>query len=266
MCRPTAFTVQYEINPWMSVKNAPDPRRALMQWEEVYKTFLDLGCEVEWMEGSAGLPDMVFTANAGLAFDGQAILGRFRHPERRGEEPHHERWFRDRGFTIHRLPEDLCFEGEGDFMVYKDRALMAHGFRTDPQAHPLVGKLVGREILSLKLVDPRFYHLDTCLLYVPRADLLLCYPGAFTPDSLAAIRRLPSDLIEVNEEDACLFVCNAVPVGNTLVMNRCTPGLGDRLEALGIHPHPVGTSEFLKAGGSVRCMVLNLPGGVHPEK
>ena len=258
MCPPAYFRVEYEINPWMNLRNRPDPGRALQQWEEVVRALSSLGCGVITMDPVEGQPDMVFTANAGIPFDRQVLLGRFRHKERRGEEPHYEAWFREHGFREHRLPEGFCLEGEGDFMPYSGGALMGWGFRSDPETHRITADLLRTEVVSLELTDPRFYHLDTCLVHLPEPDLILYYPGAFSDAGIAAIRRLPSRLLEISEEDACRFVCNSVPVGRTLLLNDCTDLLEKTLRSFGIAPKKIGASEFLKAGGSIRCMTLRI--------
>ncbi|MBI5197948.1 MAG: amidinotransferase [Nitrospirae bacterium] len=258
MCRPAYFSVEYEINPWMSLQNRPDPEVARTQWDQTVRTLLSLGCEITYIEPAKDQPDMVFTANSGLAFDGRVILGRFRHKERQGEETFHENWFRSQGYQIHRLPEGTCFEGEGDATFYKDRVLMGYGFRTDLTVHPRVSEILRKPVVSLELTDPRFYHLDTCLVYLPAADLILFHPQAFTSRSIETIHRLPSRIVEAGEEDARLFACNSVPIGTSLVLNRCTRSLQQKLESCGIQTHFAETSEFLKAGGSVRCMVLHL--------
>jgi N-dimethylarginine dimethylaminohydrolase len=135
---------------------------------------------------------------------------------------------------------------------------MAHGFRTDPEAHTHVGEILQKEVISLELTDPRFYHLDTCFAYLPGPDVLFYYPGAFSKDSIRKIRQLPSRRIEITEEEACHFACNSVLAENTLLLHHSTDRLRKLLEELKIQPVTAGTSEFLKAGGSVRCMVLQL--------
>lgn len=258
MCRPTHFGVRYVINPWMDLNDSPDPVKAQRQWENVVQALVSVGCEVNLVDAAEEQPDMVFAANSGWIYDHQAVVGRFRHQERQGETFLYTSWFLKNGYQLHTLPEGFCFEGEGDCMPYKDRLLMAHGFRTDREVHPLIGKLLHKEILSLELADPRFYHLDTCLLHLHWNDILLYFPQAFTPASQQAIQDLPSTQIAISEEDALSFACNAVAIGSHLVLNRCSLPLRHRLEALGIQVLTADTSEFLKAGGSVRCMVLHL--------
>lgn len=266
MCPPTYFRILYEINPWMSIQNRVQPQRARSQWDRLVRTFHNLGCQVRRMEPHPQLPDLVFTANGGFVLrPGEVVLGRFRPVERRGEEPHFEAWFRKQGFQVHYPPEGVYFEGAGDALFYKDRLILAHGFRSSPQVAEWIPSLVEFPVLSLELQDPRFYHLDTCLLYIPAVDVVLYYPGAFTLESLEAIRKLPSTLLDISEEDACHFVCNAVPVGKNLVLHHCTKALEERLRSQGIRPIRCNTSEFLKAGGSVRCLVLHLNQTPIPE-
>jgi N-dimethylarginine dimethylaminohydrolase len=258
MCHPNFFSVEYEINPWMNINNRPDTALARVQWIYAVETLSSLGCEMTFVDPVKDQPDMVFTANSALVYGRQAILGRFRHKERQGEEPHYEAWFKKHGYEIHHLPGEMPFEGEGDITFYGDFILMGYGQRTDVRVHPRVAEIVGKKAISLELIDPSFYHLDTCLVHIPEADLILFYPGAFSPKSAGVIRGLPSRILEVGEEDARHFVCNSVPIGKSLVLNRSTPGLQRDLENRGIRLRFSRTSEFMKAGGSVRCMVLHL--------
>lgn len=258
MCKPRYYTIAYEINPWMNINNPADPLRAHLQWENLYGVIQSFGAEISLIEPVEGSPDMVFTANAGLVHEDKVILGHFRHGERQGEEKHYAKWFSDRGYRCHRLPEATSFEGEGDTVFFKDIMLLGHGFRTDIKAHPYIGDIVGREYISLELIDPRFYHLDTCLLFLEHINLIIYYPEAFHPESVKMIENLPSEVLRLPKEDANLFVCNSIHIGMNLLLFRCTEALSQKLKGYGINMITCDTSEFTKSGGSIRCMVLHL--------
>lgn len=258
MCRPDYFTIAYEINPWMSVNNPADTKMAIRHWEILYKTLCSLGAVVSLVEPVEGLPDMVFTANAGLVYGKKVILSHFMHPERQGEEKHYDRWFHDNGYECHKLPRGIHFEGEGDAVFYKDIVLLGHGFRTDLKSHSYIGDITERDFKSLKLINPHYYHLDTCLLYLKEPDIIIYYPGAFNYEGIEIIEGLSSRTLRIYEDDAGLFVCNSVCIGSNLILNKCTDRLADTLSDSGIKIIQVDTSEFMKSGGSVRCMVLGL--------
>lgn len=258
MCRPSYYTIAYEINPWMDINNPSDPVKSNLQWESLYNVIRRLGAEISLIEPVERLPDMVFTANAGLVNRDKVILGHFRHRERQGEERHYEKWFSDHGYNCHTLPVDLSFEGEGDTVFYKDITLLGYGFRTDIKSHPHIGEITGREYKSLKLIDPHFYHLDTCLLYIGQIDLIIYYPEAFHPESIEQIEGLQSNKLKIYREDAWSFVCNSVCIGTNLLFYKCSDILAREFKGYGLNIIPVDISEFMKSGGSIRCMVLRL--------
>jgi ornithine--oxo-acid transaminase len=214
----------------------------------------------------AGSPDMVFTANAGLAREGVVALSSFYHPERQGEEPHFRAWFREAGYAVVDLPRETPFEGEGDalFSVDGSRLWVGYGPRTIEASHDALQQLWGIEVTSLHLVDPRFYHLDTC--FAPLEDgAVLYYSSAFDEASLEKIEAFyPAERrISVREEDALAFACNAVNMGKTIVLNRISVELEQTLRGRGFHVIQVRLDEFLKAGGAAKCLVMKLTPGMH---
>jgi N-dimethylarginine dimethylaminohydrolase len=253
--------VAYVINPWMEGHTArTDPARALSQWIAL-KELIETRALVSLMPPHDGAPDLVFTANAGLVKDRAVVLSRFRSKERRGEEPIDRRWFEDHAFKILELPPDVFFEGAGDALFDPSRELLwvGHGFRSDKDAAPLLQDLLGAKTVSLTLVDPRFYHLDTCLAPLAHG-FLLYFPGAFDAPSREAIEALvpPDRRIAVGEEDAQKFCCNAVALDDLVILNDASPALRDRLKQAGLTLALTPLSEFLKAGGAAKCLTLNL--------
>jgi N-dimethylarginine dimethylaminohydrolase len=261
MCPPTLYDVNYVINPWMEGNVHRSSRQnAERQWEQLRTALAGLA-RVELVEPQAGSPDMVFTANAGLVRKGLVALSRFLHPERQGEEPHFRKWFDDSGFAVRELPRAVPFEGEGDALFEADNSRLwaGHGMRSREASHPYLEDAWSVEVISLRLVDPRFYHLDTC--FCPLfGGYVLYFPEAFDAASQARIAaRYPHEKrITVDLCDALRFACNAINVGRTILLNEVSPDLSSRLQSQGFRVIQVPLSEFLKAGGAAKCLVLRL--------
>lgn len=261
MCSPELYEVNYVINPWMEGNvNRSSTREAAAQWERLHAAISQFA-RVELVEPQPGSPDMVFTANAGLVRHGVVALSRFLHPERQGEEPHFGKWFGDSGYAVRETPRATPFEGEGDALFEWDgsRLWAGHGVRTSQCTHRWLMDIWGVEVISLRLVDPRFYHLDTC--FCPLfGGYVMYFPAAFHAESLNKIEaRYPEDKrICVGDSDALRFACNAVNVGRVIVMNEISIDLSRQLERLGFRVVQIPLSEFLKAGGAAKCLVLRL--------
>ncbi len=261
MCPPEYFNVAYIINPWMhgNLKRI-DNAVARQQWRALYDVLTDRAT-VRLVNPQPGSPDMVFTANAGLVKARRFVVSRFRYPERQYEEPYFADWFMDRGYEVSLMPRDCPFEGAGDALFDRGEALlwMAHGHRSIEGARKVLEERLDLDIALLKLVDSRFYHLDTCFCPL-EGGCLLYYPPAFDEGSRAEVeRRVPaSRRIAVGEEDALAFACNAVGIDSTVVVNRATPALVRALAAKGFETVQTPLSEFMKAGGSAKCLTLRL--------
>lgn len=255
MCPPTHFTVSYEINPWMNAKVATDVDRALRQWETLRKTYLDLGHRVDVIGPLPGYPDMVYAANGATVIDGIAYSAKFRHNERAGEGPAYLAWLTANGFTPVEAAETN--EGEGDLLSTPRVILAGTGFRTSIASHLEAQEVFGRPVVSLQLVDPRFYHLDTALT-VLRDDLVAYYPDAFSPGSREVIEHLFPDAIVAGEADATALGLNAVSDGEHVVLAPAATALAAQLTERGLQPVPVDTSEMLKGGGGAKCCTLTL--------
>ncbi|MEL6352639.1 MAG: TIGR00300 family protein [Cyanobacteria bacterium J06627_28] len=261
MCPPHHYDVDYVINPWMEGNIHRSSRdRAQAQWSQLHTVLKD-HAEVELVTPQKGWPDMVFTANAGLVLGDRVVLSRFFHAERQGEEPHFQKWFEDNGYTVYTLPTSLPFEGAGDALL--DRAggwlWAGYGFRSELDSHPHLAEWLDVEVLSLRLIDNRFYHLDTC--FCPLTDgYLLYYPEAFDTYSNRLIEmRVPEDKrIAINEVDAVNFACNTVNIGRVVVMNQASDELKQRLQNRGFTVVETPLTEFLKAGGAAKCLTLKM--------
>lgn len=257
MCRPAYYAVEYAINPWMDTAAPVDAARACSQWETLAAAYTDLGHEVLYIEPEPGLPDMVYAANGAFVVDGIAYGARFRHPERRPEADSHEKWYRSAG-RAHVKPEHTN-EGEGDFTYLPGPGLIlaGWGFRTDARAHAEAADVFGRQVVSLRLSDPRYYHLDTALAPLDD-DNIAYYPGAFAPGSRRLLQRLFPDAILAEAEDAAAFGLNFVSDGTHVVVNAEATGMAAKLRAAGYEPVPVDLSELKKGGGSVKCCTAEL--------
>src|ERR1700733_11416981 len=228
MCPPKLYDVDYVINPWMAGNvHASSRTRADEQWQRLYEAVTSIA-NVQLVEPQPGSPDMVFTANAGLERNGTVALSSFFHPERQGEEPHFRRWFEQSGYAVCDLAPFAPFEGEGDALFEADgsRLWAGHGPRTRELSHRHLTELWDIEVISLHLIDPRFYHLDTCFCPLFNGEVLY-YPAAFDAESQQRIeaRYTPAKRICVSEADALRFACNAINIGRTVLLNRISPEL-----------------------------------------
>ena len=266
MCSPERFRVEYVINPWMSRGvGHTDSQRAQDQWSALHTILFDeTDSRVTVLDSREEVPDMVFSANAGLVYDGTFIPSRFRYAERAGEEPHFTDWADSRGMKIRSLPDGMTFEGAGDALFDRIRPILwlGHGFRTSSSAEAFLSEVVqagGWKVVPLELTDPRFYHLDTCFCPLD-GGLVMWFPEAFSAESRDKVCSvLPeSGRIEVGEDDAALFACNAVCVNGTIVMNRASQSLTERLQEHGFRVIETPLDEFIKAGGSSKCLTLRL--------
>ncbi|MBI2885024.1 MAG: amidinotransferase, partial [Candidatus Omnitrophica bacterium] len=220
MCRPTYYAISYEINPWMRVARPASARRALRQWEALYRLLTQrLKIRVRLLPPKRGLPDLTFTANAGLVHGRTLIRSNFRYPQRQKEEPVIEQAFRRWGFRIARLPSTVRFEGEGDALWLGGSLLLGFRFRSDAPAHGPLSTLLQREVLPVELADDRFYHLDTCCCPLP-GGAVLWYPKAFDRYGRRVIEQLATDTIPVSRADALKFCCNAIATPEAIVLHR----------------------------------------------
>ncbi|HLB78168.1 MAG TPA: amidinotransferase, partial [Candidatus Dormibacteraeota bacterium] len=258
MCPPAYYGIEYEINPWMDRRKGVDRERAIAQWGALYRTLTGpVGAAVALLDPMPGLPDMVFTANAGLVVGQRFIPSRFRYPVRAGEEPYFRRWFEAQGYEVLSLPEGCLFEGAGDALACGETLYAGYHFRSHVSSHRELSRLLSARVLSLELSDPRFYHLDTCFCPLG-ADSAIYYPAAFdryARQVLAAGIRQP---LLAAPDDAARFGCNAVVVDRHVVLNAGCAGLRGQLEEAGYTVHEVDLSEFLKSGGAAKCLTLRL--------
>ncbi len=259
MCPPDFYGIEYEINPWMSRARGAAPEKAQRQWCSLHETLIDLGVQVELMTPQAGLPDLVFTANAGLVFGNRFFSSRFRHEVRTRETPLFDAWFAGHGFVVEHLPEGMFFEGAGDALFCGRTLYAGYRIRSDVNGHQRLGQILGRLVLPLELIDPRFYHLDTC--FCPLADgAAIYFPDAFDAYGRKVLENHIPRLLAVEANEALRFAANAVVVGKTVVVNTGCEHLMAGLASWGYQTRAVELDEFLKSGGSAKCLTLRLDG------
>jgi lysine-ketoglutarate reductase/saccharopine dehydrogenase-like protein (TIGR00300 family) len=268
MCAPDHYDVDYVINPWMEGNIHKSSRdRAVEQWQKLH-LLLKEHAIVDLVTPQKGVPDMVFTANAGLVLGKNVVLSRFLHKERQGEEPYFKQWFEENGYIVNELPKDLPFEGAGDALLDREgRWLWAgYGFRSELDSHPYLAKWLDIEVVSLRLTDERFYHLDTC--FCPLANgYLLYYPGAFDSYSnrMIEMRVAAEKRIAIAEADAINFACNTVNVDHIVIMNKASDALKASLKSAGFQVMETPLTEFLKAGGAAKCLTLRVTEPIRTE-
>ncbi len=259
MCPPDFYGIEYEINPWMSRQRGAARDTAVRQWQALHDALVGLGVQVELLTPQPGLPDLVFTANAGLVFGQRFFSSRFRHEVRARETPVFDDWFAAHGFTVDHLPADMYFEGAGD-ALFCGRVLFAgYRIRSDAAGHHHLASLLQRQVLPLELVDPRFYHLDTCFCPLA-ADEAVFFPPAFDSYGRKVLSSHIPKLLTVSEDEAQRFGANAVVVGKTVITNTGCDRLAADLAARGYRSLQVELDEFLKSGGSAKCLTLRLDG------
>jgi arginine dihydrolase len=257
MCPPTYFDIEYEINVWMHEDDQPSKEAAAEQWQKLYEIYAQqLGWHVELAEPVNHLPDMVFATDCCTIISDKIMLSNFRYPERQPETDQYERWFRGHGYTNFKRTEHK-FEGGGDTLVFGNKIIAGYGFRSDRQAHDELAEYFGREVISLRITDPRFYHLDTSLAVLDNKTVVY-YPGAVDKDSREHLQQAVPNLIEAAEEEAQGFGLNAVSDGRTIICSNESESLLQKYRAAGFNVIGTPILEFRKSGGGVKCLTLEL--------
>lgn len=262
MCKPDFYTVSYRINPWMHPEDPTDTSKAVQQWQSLVDVYEGLGFDISYIDPIDGLPDMVYAANGGFVLDGIAYGAKFQYPERQPEGPAYMEWFAANGLTV--ADPEQTNEGEGDFLLVGNTIFAGTGFRSDSTSHEELAGIYGREVVTLKLINPSFYHLDTAIAVLdpePAADgtsNIAYLESAFDEPSLAILRERFPDAIIATEEDASILGLNSYSDGyNVVIASRATT-FASQLRAKGYNPIGVDLSELLLGGGGVKCCTLDL--------
>jgi N-dimethylarginine dimethylaminohydrolase len=264
LCPPQHFAIEYVINPWMDATATVDAALAVKQWDLLRVALVELGHRVHVLPARPGLPDMVYAANGAFSVDGTVYGARFKYPQRLPEAGAHREFYEGEaaaGAGWRYVQATQTNEGEGDFAYVPGPGLVlaGYGYRTEPAAHAEAQEALARPVVSLRLVDPRFYHLDTALAVLDDHRIAY-YPGAFSAASRAVLRRLFPDALLATEQDALAFGLNLVSDGRNVLLSGEATGFADRLVRAGYRPRPVELTELKKGGGSVKCCVAELRG------
>ncbi|MBF4615375.1 dimethylargininase [Curtobacterium sp. VKM Ac-1376] len=262
MCKPDFYTVSYRINPWMHPEEPTDTSKAVEQWQSLVDVYEQLGFDISYIEPIDGLPDMVYAANGGFVLDGIAYGAKFQYPERQPEGPAYMDWFRQAGLTV--AEPEQTNEGEGDFLLIGDTIYAGTGFRSDSTSHDELATIYGREVVTLKLINPSFYHLDTAIAVLdpePSVDgtsNIAYLESAFDEPSLTILRERFPDAIIATEEDAAILGLNSYSDGYNVVIAARATTFASQLKEKGYNPIGVDLSELLLGGGGVKCCTLDL--------
>lgn len=260
MCRPDFYGIEYQINPWMDINKQTHHVRAITQWEALYEVLLGCGAEIELIQPISGWPDMIFTANAGLFYQNKIILSHFKFAERKGEVRYFKEWFLKAGYSILWDPtENLdlpIFEGAGDALLAGDHLFAGYGFRTDRSFYESLPVFQNQKIIYCELTNPYFYHIDTCFCPL-NANQAIWYPDAFSEESQKQMKN-SIELFAVAENEAKNFACNAVVLGQQIVLPFGAPKLAAQLGLLGFDVYTCEMDEYIKAGGACKCLTLRM--------
>ena len=259
MCPPDYYGIEYEINPWMIRSRQCDSEESQRQWQALLELLKSLGVEIRLIEPVQGLPDLVFTANSGLVWRDKVFLPQFRYEARQGETPLDEAWFRSQGFETVSLAGKGDFEGAGDALFCGETLFAGYLIRSEIGALQWLAGEMACRVIPLQLVDDYYYHLDTCFCPLSKTEAIY-YPSAFDEYGRRALQEHIPTLIEVREDEAACFSCNAVVVEKNVVLNTGCPHLEADLQSLGYKTHSTNLSEYMKAGGSAKCLTLRLDG------
>jgi len=258
MCNPLHFSVEYQINPWMK-PGTVDKQKAMEQWQQLKSAYEAEGISVQVIDQVPGQPDMVFAADQGLVITPQkhVLMSSFRYPQRMGETDYYSHWFREHGYVIEHLPKDIYFEGGGELLPWKNGFLIGEGFRNSAEACKIITRTHGTTFISLELIDPQFYHLDTCL-FALSDSVAFYYKPAFSELSCAKLRDLFDELVEFTEQDVLNFAANSVISGTTVFCNTGCDHFVGMLRNWGYKVVECDISEFMKSGGGIHCLTFEL--------
>lgn len=254
LCPPDHFQVRYQINPWMKLDNPINQARAKNQWLGLANLYRALGIKIKLIPPRPNLPDMIFTADQGLVKNNSVILANFRFRQRQPETRIYHNWFKKQGFKIFSLPKDFYFEG-GDALEAGNKIVIGYGFRTSLRSLPLISNLLKTPVISLRLVNPYFYHLDTCL-FIPNPKTAFYYPGAFDQPSRKKLSQNFPNLISLPREEAFLLAANSLNSDHQAIIPKGAPVFAKKLAQLGYQAHQINISEFAKAGGGIHCLTI----------
>ncbi len=252
MCKPTHFQIKYKINPWMKLETV-NKSLAMYQWKSLVNIYKKLGIKVSIINQDKNFPDMVFAADQGIVLKDKILISNFKYKERQGESILYRKWFIKNNIKVETIPNDIIFEGGGESVDFKNNLLVGVGFRTNLSAINYLSKKVDKKIITLKLINDSFYHLDTCL-FVLDDKYIFYYPQAFSKSSITTIKTLSENIFEISEKEASNFAANSVFINGTVIIQANNPAFKNKIESLGYKVVKVDVGEFAKAGGGIHCL------------
>jgi arginine dihydrolase len=252
MCKPLYFeTLDYVINPWMKPGTIMQ-KKAMREWQHLVHIYKKRKIIVEVIDQQRGSPDMVFAADQGILQGKTVLLSRFWCDERKKETGHYRKWFEEHGYTIIYLPENICFEGNGDAAFWNDKFFIGIGYRADKKTCKAVGKLLDVEVIPLEIVDPKFYHLDVGFFSLDH-ETAFYYPPAFSKKSRGVLKKLVPNLVELSDDEAYGFCANSIVI-NHQVIHQKNKTFCDKLNKFGYSSIQIDAGEFMKSGGGIHCL------------
>lgn len=252
MCKPLYFSVDYVINPWMH-PGTVDRKKAIAEWDSLVQAYKDQGIKVEIIAQEKTVPDMVFAADQGLVHEKNVLLSRFRFKERKPESTFYEKWFKNKDYRITYLPNDICFEGNGESYFWNDIVFVGTGYRSDKNAPKFLAQFYDREVIPLEIVDPAFYHLDMGFFPLNQ-ETVFYYPSAYSEKTRKLLKKKIPQLIELTKEEAQGFAANSVVTDHHVICQQGNPTFEKNLHNLGYKTVPVDLGEFKKSGGGAHCL------------
>jgi N-dimethylarginine dimethylaminohydrolase len=258
-CKPNHFQVEYQINPWMK-PGSVNQKLAMEQWQNLIDVYTQNGIEVEILDQTKDQPDMVFAADQGLIINSDSkliVMSNFKHLQRQGETKNYQNWFSQNGYQVEFLPKELHFEGGGELIPWKGKYFIGSGLRNSEVTHHYLADKYDLEFIPLKLIDPKFYHLDTCF-FVLNSDTAFYYPKAFSLESIEVLKSCFANLIEFSQVEVNGFAANSVVSGDLVFMQTGNSTFKHKIQSFGYQAIEVDISEFMKSGGGIHCLTFEL--------
>lgn len=253
LCKPSYFQVNYSINPWMQIGKT-DRTLAMLQWQKLCELLEKQSVKVEIIDQDPNFPDMVFAADQALTSNNKVVFSNFRFDQRKSEVNIYKKWFDKQNYNQYKFSGKKYFEGSGDSLWFNDKLLLGTGFRNSQNICRDVSEFLNVETICLKLVNPHFYHLDTCLFILNR-DTAFYYPPAFSKQSRNTLKKLIPNLIQLNKQETHNFAANSIVTDHHVITQTGNPEFCSKLSRLGYKVLQTDVSEFNKAGGGIHCLI-----------
>lgn len=258
LCPPTFFDIEYAINPWMDIDTKINSQKVWHEFETLKNIYRKIGVTFDELSPTKGLPDQVFTTDIGVPLGKLFVRSNFKYGQRKPESFIGSEYFENKGYAIFTIPPSISYEGEGDLIKMEDTFYMGWGQRTSYEAAEYLSIALRHEVIPIKLINPSFFHLDTCFAPLTK-DTAIYYPGAFSFEGTQILASHFEDLIPIEKKDADAFACNVIIIGKNIIMhNGLSSKLSAIIESYGFTIYGLDMTEYLKGGGSVKCVSLQI--------